>query len=255
MKFNHRYLLDYAARHTSPGGRVLDYGCGKADMVSGGRARGLEMYGADVFYKDGASRASVEEKGLLGDAVREIRNGTLDFPDRYFDLVVSNQVFEHVQDIDSALREISRVLKPGATLHALFPVLETWWEGHFGVPFLHNFKSGSRARLAYARAWHGLGLGYHHAGRSAGAWSEYVCDWLDRFTVYRPKREIRMLLERYLGPVEYTETEYLHYRLREAALPFRPVIMGLAAMQPGRLLLKGIYRKRGGVVITVRKSH
>jgi SAM-dependent methyltransferase len=37
----------------------------------------------------------------------------LDLPDGRFDLVTTNEVLEHVPDLDAALREIARVLKPG----------------------------------------------------------------------------------------------------------------------------------------------
>lgn len=37
----------------------------------------------------------------------------LDFPDSYFDLVVSNMTFHHLPDKKKALKEIHRVLKPG----------------------------------------------------------------------------------------------------------------------------------------------
>lgn len=254
MKFNHRYFLDYVARELPAGGKALDYGCGRADMVAAGVERGLAIYGADVFYKDGSSREEVERKGLLGSTVREIRNGAMDFPDAYFDLVVSNQVFEHVQNLDAALAEIARVLKPGGTLHTLFPVLETWWEGHFGVPFLHNFKSGGRLRTTYARTWFKLGLGYHHAQRDAGEWADYVCNWVDQYTVYRPKRVVLEMLERRLGTVRFGEDAYLRYRLRHAGLPLKPLVLGVAGMPPVSALLRGIYRKRGGVVLTVRKT-
>jgi hypothetical protein len=46
----------------------------------------------------------------------------LTFPDRSFDLVVCNEVFEHVYDLPQALREILRVLRPGGRLLATFPM-------------------------------------------------------------------------------------------------------------------------------------
>ena len=254
MKFNHRYLIDYVAQHLPNGGRALDYGCGKGDVVAGGRRQGIDLFGVDVFYKDGRTREDIEEKGLLGTVVKEIRDGVVDFPEAHFDLVVSNQVFEHVKNLDSVLAEIVRVLKPGGTLHALFPVRETWWEGHFGVPFLHNFQPGSFYRLAYARLWRSLGFGYNHADRSVSRWAEYVCNWIDNYTTYRPKREMVALLEKHFGEVRFIEEEYLRYRLAHSALPLKGVFLFSVDTVPGRELLRGIYRKRAGIVITASKS-
>lgn len=46
----------------------------------------------------------------------------LTFPDSSFDLVLCNELFEHVQDLDLAFREIARVLRPGGRLLSTFPL-------------------------------------------------------------------------------------------------------------------------------------
>lgn len=45
----------------------------------------------------------------------------LDFPDQTFDAIVSCDVFEHVPNLDAALSEAARVLRPGGRLFATFP--------------------------------------------------------------------------------------------------------------------------------------
>lgn len=42
-------------------------------------------------------------------------------PDATFDAVLSNEVLEHVPDLDAALRDTARILKPGGRLIATFP--------------------------------------------------------------------------------------------------------------------------------------
>lgn len=46
----------------------------------------------------------------------------LTFPDGTFDLVLCNELFEHVQDLDQAFQEIARVLKEGGRLVATCPM-------------------------------------------------------------------------------------------------------------------------------------
>ena len=45
----------------------------------------------------------------------------LSYPDRSFDLIVSNDVLEHIPDPEGAFRECHRVLKPGGSMLATFP--------------------------------------------------------------------------------------------------------------------------------------
>jgi SAM-dependent methyltransferase len=143
MHVNYEYLLDFIQRtYSNPAtGRFLDYGCGAAQVVMEGRRRGWEFFGADVFYATGKSRKEVEERGLLGVIVKEIQDNHLDFPDEYFDIIVNNQVFEHVEDINGALREIDRVLKPGGIVLSVFPAKGIVIEPHWKVPFVHWFPN------------------------------------------------------------------------------------------------------------------
>jgi SAM-dependent methyltransferase len=46
----------------------------------------------------------------------------LTFSDTSFDIVLCNELFEHIYDLDKALREISRVLRPKGLLLATFPM-------------------------------------------------------------------------------------------------------------------------------------
>jgi SAM-dependent methyltransferase len=52
----------------------------------------------------------------FGTEIGGVRNENLEaltFPDGFFDVVITSDVLEHVVDLDAALQEIKRVLKPG----------------------------------------------------------------------------------------------------------------------------------------------
>lgn len=130
-----------------------------------------------------------------------------------FDYVVNNQVLEHVEDMPAVLGEISRVLKPGGAMLSPFPDKGVWREGHCGIAFLHWFPKGSRLRVYYAGLLHLFGLGYHKGDKSVLHWSADFCDWLDKWTHYRPRREINMNFSQFFGRVSHIEDYWLRQRL------------------------------------------
>ncbi len=54
----------------------------------------------------------------------------LPFPDGHFDLVVSTNAFEHIADLDGAVREIARVLRPGGLAHIDIHLFTSLSGGH-----------------------------------------------------------------------------------------------------------------------------
>src|ERR1017187_3699050 len=116
MTANYDYVLT-KCQSICPGGRILDYGCGGGEVVLRGRNQGLNLLGVEAFYAGGNSKQEAINNGLLGTAVLELsERGIIPFDDGHFDLVISNQVFEHVENLDFVLNEIARVFKPAGRL-------------------------------------------------------------------------------------------------------------------------------------------
>ncbi len=72
-------------------------------------------------FKEGYVTADIESP--LADVKADIR--ALPFPDGGFDLVLCNHILEHIDDDRLALRELYRVMAPGATGIVLCPVDES----------------------------------------------------------------------------------------------------------------------------------
>src|SRR5947209_8416950 len=95
-------LLSDAGYPVAPGAQILDFGCGLGALVSHLRALGFDAYGCDFPDELG-------DQPYLNAIEEPYR---LPFEDSTFDVVVSDQVLEHVQDYRQAFTEIRRVLTP-----------------------------------------------------------------------------------------------------------------------------------------------
>ena len=72
----------------------------------------------------------------------------LPFPDDYFDLVLSHEVLEHVQDDQQAINEILRVLKPGGRLILFVPNRGYPFETH-GIFWKGKYRFGNKLFVNY----------------------------------------------------------------------------------------------------------
>jgi len=250
LHVNYLYLLHQAtldAREYWP--VVLDYGCGSGQILEEGRKAGLEIYGAEVFYEGGNTRAEIEKQGWLGTVVREIENGIIPFENNFFDLVTSNQVLEHVEDLDAVLYEIHRVLKPGGAFLCMFPTRERIREGHCGIPFIHWFPKQSRLRYFYALALRRMGFGYCKGDKLASQWVSDFLQWLDRFTFYRDMETISTNFREYFE-ISLMDDDYIAFRLNRQGRTLLSRIFQLPFIRP---LSCTLFRRLGQVVILARK--
>jgi len=252
MHINYQYLLDFIARQAGIASRpikILDYGCGDGLIVETGRKRGLQLFGADIFYAGSNSRQVVSQKGLLGNIILEIRDHKVAFPAREFDLIISNQVFEHVEHLEPVLEEINRILKPGGQFLALFPSRDVWREGHTGIPFLHWFPKESGVRRAYLNLMRSIGLGKYKHNLPKQEWMDYILNWLDTYCFYRSRAEIKRAFKSHFD-IRFIEHDYIKYRLRTTRYRGLAPLAGFALTRP---VVDELFRKLGGLVILADK--
>jgi SAM-dependent methyltransferase len=110
---------------------ILDFGCGAGRTVKALRARGyVNAVGYDVG--DGRTLVGEERNHISVGSLLDLR---LPYEDNTFDLIISDQVFEHVQDQVRVFEELFRVTRPGGYALHIIPARYAPIEGHIFVPF------------------------------------------------------------------------------------------------------------------------
>jgi len=133
-----------------PGELMLDIGCGSGLSLLEAQAMGAQVRGVEA---DPNVRRIADELGL------QVHIGSLldePFASERFDLVVLNQVIEHVPDPDQTLERLRTRLRPGGRVVLVFPNVRSFWCRLSGarwinwhVPYhLHHFSRGDFTQMA-----------------------------------------------------------------------------------------------------------
>ena len=116
--------------------KVLDLGCGDGQIARALAAQGADVVGVDPtqLHIDVAIERGGGPTYLLGGATQ------IPAPDNSFDAVVACLVFEHIDQMDEAMTEVARVLKPQGQFSFFLnhPLLQTpgsgWIDDHIIDP-------------------------------------------------------------------------------------------------------------------------
>ena len=169
------YVVDTLRKYAgfAPAGkRVLDIGCGDAGVLI-------------AFAEEGASTAGIEldEKSLERGRVRarehgvevDLRSGiaeALPWPDASFDLVILDNVLEHVTDRPKTLTEIHRVLAPDGLLYMVTPkplsAYSLWNDPHYDLAGLVLMQR--RMQIWYFEKMRGGAEGTYDVGLIPTRW-------------------------------------------------------------------------------------
>ena len=201
--------------------------------------------GGGRYINTNASNPAQPNNGPIpnGNIIFNMPNGKIPFDDNSFDLIINNQVLEHVDNIDFALSEMSRVLKTGGIVLSLFPDRSVWREGHVGIAFCHWFSKGSKVRWLYLFIFRLFGFGYHKKNKNIIQWTIDRSNYLDNQTFYISYSEIKYSYKKYFCNITHYEDEYA--RIRFSNNYFLKLLPNL--------ILSFIVKKLGGLVFDVKK--
>jgi SAM-dependent methyltransferase len=128
--------------------RILDAGCGSGrnmvELASRGAVTGVELSETSVSLARDRGVGEVIEGSVL----------EMPFDADSFDLAVSLDVIEHLQDDLGALRELRRVVAPGGSLLVTVPAYQWLWSGHDEINHHHRrYTRRSLQRVAEQAGW------------------------------------------------------------------------------------------------------
>lgn len=128
-------------------GRILENGCGVGMYVEKLAAHGGTVIGLE-YDRERAAEARTRSPRIVNAAGEFVP-----LPSETFDLILSHEVIEHVQDDRAAIREMVRVLKPNGRIALFCPNRGYPFETH-GIYWKGKYYFGNKLFVNYLpRVW------------------------------------------------------------------------------------------------------
>ncbi len=128
-------------------GNILENGCGVGMYVEHLAPFGGKITGLEYDFERAA------DAGSRSPRIMNAAGEHLPFPDNSFDLILSHEVIEHVQNDTAAIREMVRVLRPGGRATIFVPNRGYPFETH-GIYWRGKYHFGNKALVNYLpRKW------------------------------------------------------------------------------------------------------
>jgi len=135
--------------------KVLDWGCGRGQSVIVLRELGYNVLGADIDIGNLKNAQSLYVKrGLNWEELLHplSADAKSSFPDNHFDFIFSQEVIEHVEDLDSTAAELARITAQGGMHLHLYPAHLEIIEDHLNMPLIHWLPKNQFRKAAIALA-------------------------------------------------------------------------------------------------------
>jgi SAM-dependent methyltransferase len=171
--------IERSLRAATPGGRLVDLGCddGVRTLRFAAAARAADVHGVELA---GTAAEAARARGIT--VTEADLNEALPFDDASFDVVVSNQVLEHLPDTDVFVSEVVRLLRPGGLAAVSTENLASW---HNVAALVLGWQPFSLGNVTSRRAGLGNPLAVHRGEKpGAASWQH------ERVFSYRGLREL-----------------------------------------------------------------
>ena len=119
--------------------KILDWGCGRGDLVKFLNNQGYDCYGLEVENsKKITKQLALNENSFPKNKISFIKHdNATEFMSNTFDVVITNQVLEHMSNKIEFINELKRILKTGGFSYNILPAKFRFVEVHIKMPFVH----------------------------------------------------------------------------------------------------------------------
>ena len=219
-------VLAAAGIRIPDGARILDLGCGEGNAVRALRDAGFDAWGCDVSLWDTTRSRELRDAGLI--KAIPMQPYRLPFGDAEFDLVLSDEVLEHVMDYGDFIAENRRVQKSGGLSLHILPGRWTPIEMHTFVPLASVYRS-----YPWLLIWAALGIRneFQH-GIGAREVARRNFRYLRDETNYVTTRDVRRLFESHFSEVVFREDLFLKLSTSARARVVNRLVTALPFLVP-----------------------
>jgi len=252
MSLNYSFSVDLVKQYRPPPKRLLDFGCGKADVAFLALNQGYDAYGVDTFLGVGAEEENlIAATQKMGHRVVKIDpNKKMPFDDGFFDIVISNQVFEHIPELTGIYEELARIICPGGILLTLMPTSEVLWEDHLKMPLVHLLPLGSKKQRLLMKIFRRIGFGGKNKS-SDEEWISRANTILKSELFHRPANRYINDLSKHFELISEFEPEWSRYRIKDNGI--LKIISPIVELKILDRLLRYFVRKVAGSVFVFRR--
>jgi len=186
---------------------LLDLGASRGEIVNLARSANINAFGVD-FYEDNNLRDKIPKycHQILGKKINGL-DYKIPFEDNYFDITLSQNVFEHVMNYDLTLSELSRVMKNGGISINLFPSRYRIVEPHVLIPGATIFQ-----KVNYLKYWSWYSRkkfnDTFHSKMSDKELAEKHNYWLSTETNYLSRKQIISVAKKYFSEVNFIDKQF-----------------------------------------------
>lgn len=164
LKIFYRWNVDeckrsiYKLSEKNSKAKILDLGCwnGELSLEVAKRIGTKKVYGIEIV------KEKIKEAKLKGvNALQGDLNKKFPFKDNFFDVIIANQIIEHLYDTDNFVKEIYRTLKPNGYAIISTNNLSSWHNifalisGHQPFPSDVSGYTEVGKLFALSNYWHG----------------------------------------------------------------------------------------------------